>query len=170
MRIRLRLPFEIRRRQVIQIDGVVQIEQRLFLLRQCALDRFAVGMQPVQIPIQRLVLEFGEIFLQDVSQGRASNPIRHRMFRQRTNQTVQGHHFRQRAGAFAKSRFLQDAVHAQLAPQLVSDMHRPRFACLLDLDLVGFDGDRRSGAIFNGWSRASVFSSRFLHPPLDLLG
>src|SRR5437588_147996 len=28
------LPFEVRRRQVIQIDGVVQIEQRLFLRRQ----------------------------------------------------------------------------------------------------------------------------------------
>ena len=49
--VRFRLSFEIGRGQVIQIDSVVQIEQRLFLLRQCALDMFAVRMQPVQIPV-----------------------------------------------------------------------------------------------------------------------
>src|SRR5213593_4260468 len=48
---------------------------------------FPVGMQPVQIPVQSLVLKCGEVLLQDISQCRASNPIRHCMFRSRTDQT-----------------------------------------------------------------------------------
>jgi len=52
--------------QVVQKNAVIEIEEGLFPFRQFALDGFSVGMQAVQIAVERLILEGGKILLQDV--------------------------------------------------------------------------------------------------------
>src|ERR1700674_248328 len=122
-------------------------------------------MQSIPIPIQRILLELGKIFLQDVSHRGAANPVRHGMLGERTYQTIQRHGFGQNAGPFGKSRAPQDRLHAQLAPHLMSRMHRTGRARFFDLDPIRLDLNRGS----QGDDRRALLSvSGFLGQGLDV--
>ena len=97
LRIVRALAFEVRRRQVVEVDRVVQVEQRALARGQRLLDRRPLRMQPVEIAIQRLVAERGEVRAQDVGQGRAPDPVRHGVLGGRTHQPVQRHHLGEHA-------------------------------------------------------------------------
>src|SRR5947199_6943529 len=99
LRVRFGLALEIRGGQVVEVDRVVQIEQRFLPFSQFALNVFAVRMQSVQVSIQCVIVQFGEALLQYISQSAPPDPVRHGMFGKRINQTIQGHRFGQPAGA-----------------------------------------------------------------------
>ncbi len=140
---------EIGRGQVVEIQGVVQVEQGLLPFRQFPLDHLAVGMEPVQVAVQRFVVAGGKVRSPNIAQRRTFDPVRHGMFGKREEQAVQRHDFGELAGAVGKSRPRQNLVEPQLPPHLVADMHRARLPGLFHCDLVGIDRqaevDRRRG-------------------------
>ena len=99
LRITLSLAFEVSRGQIIQVQSVVEMKQRLLAFGQLRFDALAVRVQPVQVAVQSIVVQRGKIHAQDVGQRRTPHPIRHGMLGQRKDQTVQGHRFTQQAGS-----------------------------------------------------------------------
>ena len=142
--VRARVAFKIRGREVVQIHRVIEIEQRLFSLGQLALNLLTIRMQPVQIPIQRILVQGGEVCREHVRQRRPANPRRHGMLGARTNQPVQGHRFAQRTGARGQARAAQNRIHAQLLPDLMPRVHRAGLPRLLHVDAIRIDRDGRS--------------------------
>ncbi len=98
------LALEVAGGQIVEIDRAVQVEQLLFPFGQCGLDLRPFGMQAVQMSIERVVVHPGEIDPQDVRQGGARKPVRHRMFGARGDQAVQGHQLGQAAGRLREPR------------------------------------------------------------------
>jgi len=152
LRVERALPFEVRRGQIVEVEGVVQVEKRAFARDQGLLDPRALGMQPRQILIERLVTERTEIGAEDVGHGRAPDPVRHRMLRGRVHQAVQGHDLGQQPGPRGEARLVQDSVELQRPPHLMAHMDRARFPGVFGLDLidvhgqhVGADGRRGPG-------------------------
>jgi hypothetical protein len=105
-------------------------------------------VQPVQGAIERLVAERAEVGGEDIGQRRASNPVRHRMFRGRAHQPVQRHDLGEQPRAPGQARVCEDRIQGQHAPHLMADVNRTGFANVFGADLIGMDGDdviRRSG-------------------------
>ena len=89
------LPFEVRRRQVVEVDRVVQVEQRALAGGQRLLDRGALRMQPVEIAIQRLVAERGEVRAAGCRPAPCAGSSRAWRAPRRAHQPVQRHHLGQ---------------------------------------------------------------------------
>ena len=98
------LAFEVRRRQVVEVDRVVQVEERALARGQGLLDGRPLRMQPIEVAIERLVAERAEVRGQNIGQGRAPDPVRHGVLRRGAHQPVQRHHFGEHAGARAQTR------------------------------------------------------------------
>jgi hypothetical protein len=139
LRIALALPFEVRRGQVVEVDRVVQVEQRALAGGQGLFDRGTLGMQPVEIAIQRLITERGEVHAQDVRQRRAPDPVGHGMLRGRPHQPVQRHHFSQQLRARAQAGVSEDRIQLQQVPHLMAHVHGPGFAFVFDPHALGVD-------------------------------
>ena len=81
----LGLPFEIGRCQIVQIERVIEVEQRLFSFGKLPLDLFSIRVKRVQVAVKRILVELRKVLSQDVCNGGAPNPIRHGMFGERKN-------------------------------------------------------------------------------------
>jgi hypothetical protein len=125
------LALEVGRRQIVEIERVVEIEQAVLAGGQRALDRLPLGMQPIEIAIQRLIAERAEVFPQNVRQGRPPNPVRHGVLRGWTDQPVQRHHLGQHSRPRAQTRLRQNPVEREAAPHPVAHMNGSGFARLL---------------------------------------
>jgi hypothetical protein len=134
------LAFEVRRGQIVEVDGVVQVEQRALPRGQGLLDPGALGVQPIQVAIQRLVAEGGEVGLQDIGQGRAPDPVGHRVLRCRAHQAVQRHQLGEQTGPRREAGRGQDRIQCERPPQLMAGVDGTGFADVLEPDLVGVNG------------------------------
>ena len=141
LRIVSALAFEVGGRQVVKVEGVVEIEQRPLAGGQRLLDAGALGMQPVEIAIQRVRGERGEVRAQDVAQGRPPDPVRHRIFRGRTHQPVQRHELGEHARPRREPGLGHDGVQCEGAPHLMSDVHGTCFPGVFELHPVGVNRD-----------------------------
>ena len=77
--------------QVVEIDRRIESEQSPFALDQLGFDGGAVGMETVEIAVEGVVGQGGEIHTQEIGQGRGANPPGHGVFTVGVNQPVQGH-------------------------------------------------------------------------------
>ena len=159
LRIEPALPFEVRRGQVVEVEGVVQGEERALVRGQGPLDRHALGMQPVQIAIQRLVAERAEVGAEEVGQGRAPDPGGHGVLRGRVHQAVQCHELREPLRPGREAGLRQDPVQLEGAPHVMAHVDRARFPVVFGLDLIGVHGDH-VGADGRGGARAAARRAR----------
>jgi hypothetical protein len=60
------LAFEVRRRQVVEVDRVVQVKERALACGQGLLDRGPLWVQAIEVAIKRLVAERAEVRGEDV--------------------------------------------------------------------------------------------------------
>ena len=74
-------------------------------------------------------------------QGRAPDPVGHRMLRGRAHQPVERHDLREPARPRTQPGPGEDRVQGERLPQLMADVDRPGFPGVLAPDLVGVDGD-----------------------------
>ena len=153
LRVTRALPFEVRRGQVVEVDGVVQGEERALPGGQRLLDPCPLGVQAIEVAIQRIVGERGEVRAEDVGQRRAPDPVGHGVLRGGPHQAVQRHHFRQALRPPTQPGRREDRIQVQQAPHLMAHVHGPRFPFVLGRHPVGVDreaGPRAAGA--GAWS------------------
>src|SRR5215208_650699 len=131
------LPFEVGRCQVVEVVGVIEVEQAFLALGQLALDTLPVRVQAIQVAVQRLVAQLAQIDAQNIAQGRMPNPLGHGVLRAWRDETVEHHHFAQQARPRRKADLLEDLSQTQSLPDLMANVHRPSFARLLQTDLIG---------------------------------
>ena len=139
LRIVRALALEVRRRQVVEIDRVVQVEQRALAGRQGLLDCRPLRVQPIEVAIQRLVAERADVDAEEVGQSRAPDPLRHGVLGRRTHQAVERHQLGEHPRPGREPRRGQDRVQRERPPRLMADVDGPRFADVFDPDLVGVD-------------------------------
>jgi hypothetical protein len=83
--------FEVGACQVIKQDRVSQVEETLLPLRQGGFNRGAVGVQAVQVSIERMVGKMREVKAQNVGHGRGSNPVGHGVLGGGMDQPIECH-------------------------------------------------------------------------------
>ena len=98
-------------------------------------------MQPIQVPIQRHLLQPREVLSQNVPHRRAADPVGHGPFRKRTDQPVKRHRFAQQTPTLRQARTAENLAHPQAPPHLMPDVHGPGFPCLLQFNPLHIDGD-----------------------------
>jgi len=123
--------------QVVEIERVIQVEQRALARRQRLLDRRPLRVQPIEVAIQRLVAERADINPEEVGQGRAPDPLRHGVLGGRTHQAVERHQLSEHACPRREPRRGQDRVQGERPPRLMADIDGTGFAHVFDPDLVG---------------------------------
>ncbi len=132
-------PFEVRRRQIVEVNGVVQVEQRALAGRQRLLDPRPLRMQPVEVAVQRFVAERGEVRAQDVGQRRAPDPVGHGVFGGGLHQAIQRHHFGQPLRSPTQPGVGKDRVQVQQAPHLMPHVHGPDFPFVFERHALRVD-------------------------------
>src|SRR3989304_395166 len=95
--------------------------------RSCRFPCCTPGVQLVEITVKRILCKVFKINPQYVFNSRASYPIRHCMFRQWENQTVQCHSACQSLHPLIKPSLTQYHIQPKSPPKLITYMHR---ACL----------------------------------------
>ena len=133
--------FEVGGRQVVQVDRVVEVEQRALARGQRLLDHRTLPMQSIEVAIQRLVTERAEVGRKDIGQGGAPDPGRHRMFRGRAHQPVERHDLGQQPRAGGEAGGREDRVQRERSPHLMADVDGTGFADVFASDLIGVDRD-----------------------------
>jgi len=83
--------FEVGACQVIKQDRVSQVEEALLTFRQGGFDRGAVGVQAVEVSIERIVGKTGGVKAQNVGHGRGSNPVGHGVLSSGMDQPIECH-------------------------------------------------------------------------------
>ena len=150
LRILRALAFKVGGRQVVEVDRVVQVEQRALARGQGLLDRRALRMQPIEIAIERLVTERAEVRPENVAERGAPDPVRHGVLRGRAHQAIERHDLTEPPRPRTQPGLGQDRVERERLPQLMANMDRARFADILDADRVGVNREpvasRRLGA------------------------
>ena len=109
-----------------------------------ALNLLPFGIEAVQIAIQRIIVERRNIDAQNVAQGRAADPVGHRVFRPRRDQAVERHRLGQQTRPRREAGASQDPIELQLLPDLMAHVHRaggPRF---LERDVINLEIDPRA--------------------------
>ena len=91
----VRLSFEVGACQVIKQDRVAQVEEALLPLRQCRFNGSAVGMEAIEIPIERIMGQTRGIKAQDLGHGRGSDPVGHGVFGRGMDETIERHRARE---------------------------------------------------------------------------
>jgi len=135
------LPLEVRGGQVVEEEAALQVEQRPLPLRQGALDRDALRVQPVEVLVERLVDQRVEVCPQQIGQRGASDPVGHGVLGQRPHQPVERHDLREHPRACRQAGPGHHRVHPELLPQLVPHVHRSRLPRLFRRHLIGVHGD-----------------------------
>jgi hypothetical protein len=85
LRIRHGLALKIRRGQVIEINRLIQVKEGPFPLAERRFNLLPLGMQSVQVAVQRGPGEGLKLHAQDILQSGATNPFGHGMFGTRTD-------------------------------------------------------------------------------------
>ena len=135
-------------REVIEENGLVEVEQFAFALDEVCFDEGAFGVEPVHVAIQRRLRQRGEAGAEQLAQGGAPQPRRHGMFGRRRDEPVHHHRAGQLPGALAQPRGFQRRVESHALPKGQSDVDGARFAYRFHRDPLGVDtdgGTRRAG-------------------------
>ena len=140
-----RLTFEVRGGQVVEEDGLVEVEQLSLALDEVGFDECTLGVEPVHVAIQRRLRQGGEVGAEQLAQGGASHPRRHRMLGSRRNQSVHHHRAGQLPGALAQARALQRLVESHAIPKRQAHVDGTRFAHRFHRDPLGVDADGGTG-------------------------
>ena len=148
LRVCLGLALEVGGRQVVEVNHIIQVEQRLLSFRQLSLNLLSLRIQLVQIAVKRILVEFRKICPQNISHGCPANPIRHGKFGKRENEPVQCHHFAQQTSMLRQPGTTQNLLQAQLLPYLMSHVHWPGLTVLLGFDPIGINGKDLPGNPF----------------------
>jgi len=125
------LALEVGRREIVQIDCRIEIEQAALALDQRRLDRAPVRMQLVEHLIERVFLERVEVGAEDVGERRAPDPVRHGVLRARRDQSIERHRAGQCPHRGRQLAVAQDVGKPQALPELVANMDRTRFPMVL---------------------------------------
>ena len=141
LRVERTLAFKVRRRQIVEIDGVVEVEQRAFARGQRPLDRRALRMQPVERAIQGVVGQRREVRRENVAQGGAPDPVGHGVLRGRAHQPIERHELREPSGARGQARLGQDRVQRERLPHLMPHVDGADFPGVFGVDLVSVNRD-----------------------------
>ena len=143
------LSLEIGAGQVVEIDRRIELKQSPFPLDQVGFDGGALGMESVEVAIEGVVGQGGEIRAQDVGQRGGADPAGHGVFTVGVDQAVQGHGTGELDGAGGEAVAVEDGVEFQPLPELEADMDGPGGSHLGHGDAVGVDGDQI--AVGGGW-------------------
>ena len=157
------LSLEIGAGQVVEVDGGIERKQLPFPLDQVRLEGGPVGMEPVEIAVEGIVDQGGEIHAQDIRQRGGANPTGHSVLAVRVDQPVHGHGTGELNGPWGEAVTLEDRVESQPLPELEANVEGPCGAWLGHGDGVGMDRDeigwaglgKRTGRRLGGVSLAS---------------
>ena len=122
--ISLGLALEIGAGQIVEVDRGIELEQMPLPFDQVRLDGGAVGMEPIEVAVEGIVDQGGEIHAQDVSQRGGADPVRHGVLAVGMNQPIQGHGAGELNGFGGEAEMLEDRVESQPFPELEADMDR----------------------------------------------
>jgi hypothetical protein len=136
-----RLSLEIGAGQVVEVDRGIELKQPPFPLDQVGFDPGAVGMKPVEIAVEGVVSQGGEIDAQEVVQGGGADPPGHGVFAVGVDQPVECHGAGEQDGARGEAVALEDGVEAQPLPELEADMDGAGGSHPGQGEAIGVDGD-----------------------------
>src|SRR6516164_7255196 len=100
-----------------------------------------MGMQLVQHLIERILLQILEIDAKDIVKGGASDPSRHCMLGGGRDQSIKRHGASQLPHGLRQSELFQDGIKMKTLPELIADVHGPRFTMTLGGDASGVNAD-----------------------------
>ena len=125
-------------------------------------------MQFVEHLIKRVFSKPLQVDIEDISERRAPDPVRHGMLGARRDQSIERHHTGEPLHCLRKPALAQNAIRLKPAPELIADMHRPSLAMALARHAAGIDLDQ--ARVRARWRRCT--SGRLaglppLYPPKD---
>jgi len=132
-------PLEIRGGDIVEVNGLFEIEDLGFRNRQLLLDQKSLRMQIVEIPVEGVVIQVAEVNSEDVPHRHASYPIRHGVLGERLHEPVEGHDFCELTGARIQTGLQENLVQLKLFPNLMPHMNRSGLTGLDDFHLLGVD-------------------------------
>ena len=135
------LTFKVRGGQVVEEDGLVEVEQLSLALDEVGLDEGALGVEPVHVAIQRRLRQCADVGAEQLAQGGAPHPRRHGMFGRWRDEPVHHHRAGHDAAALAQARGLQRLIESHAPIERQPHVDSARFAHRFHRDPLGVDTD-----------------------------
>ena len=80
-------------------------------------------MEPIEVAVERIIDQGGEIDAQDVPQGRGANPMGHRVLGVGVDQPVERHGAGELDGLGREAEMPEDGIESQPLPELEADVN-----------------------------------------------